>query len=147
MKPILVDNITRELLCLHCGGSRKRRQGIVCLDTEGHGIAAPCPMCLQGEAINRAQYASTYWTQIRNVLAVTWQNGLTARHRDWCTSESQNGRRCFRPSIGAHCDYHADAANRRNAGKGLADAVAEARIKIAADQGLRRGAYLEQETA
>ena len=149
MKSVLTDNVKRELTCSHCNGNRTRRQGLVCLDVEGHGVLAPCPMCKQGEAINRAQYGLTYWTEVRSMHAVTWQNGLTAKHRSWCQHVNGHGQRCFRAAINKHCDYHADPVN-RGAHKSYADVVQEARDAFTAplqpvERGLRRGAYIEQE--
>ena len=70
----------------------------------------PCPMCRVGEkvAVGRGwRWSDPFLT------GVSWENGLTVRHRRRCQfARGERERSCGLPAVEQWCDYHAVDGNR-----------------------------------
>ena len=90
----LTRNIQGSAVCWHCG-TPGRSLGIVAIDEwhfpNGQPLAAPCPMCEQGQMHALAWSPAEgharidFWSQPGwNAGALSWNGGLTRDHRYTC---------------------------------------------------------------
>ena len=102
--------IRHDKICNHCGNN-----GIVLPDDNQRwaNTAVPCPACTMGAIRNSdsstgdTNRLSGFWQGTRHPSLITWEHGLSLKHRERCGHRDTDNTTCFTATVGGYCSEHA----------------------------------------